>query len=97
MEIISELEATRRGAYAGAVGYVGFDGSLDTCIAIRTIVAHGDTLKIQAGAGIVADSVPEREYEETVSKSRALLQAVQVASSGLHSGAFEPAVMGKRR
>ena len=94
MEIISELEGTRRGAYAGAVGYVGFDGSLDTCIAIRTIVAHGDTLKIQAGAGIVADSVPEREYEETASKSRALLQALEVASRGLSSDAFELSVMG---
>jgi anthranilate synthase component 1 len=93
MEIISELEGTRRGAYAGAVGYVGLDGSLDTCIAIRTIIAHGTTLKIQAGAGIVADSVPEREYEETASKSRALLQAVEVASRGLSSSAFEPSAM----
>jgi anthranilate synthase component 1 len=83
MEIITALEPERRGAYAGAVGYLGFDGSLDTCIAIRTLVAHDGVLKIQAGAGIVADSVPEREYEETVSKSGALREAVAAAAGGL--------------
>ena len=83
MEIIHELEVTNRGTYAGAVGYVGFNDSLDTCIAIRTIVAHRNTLNIQAGAGIVADSVPEKEYEESVNKTRALLDAVRLASAGL--------------
>ncbi len=85
MEIIDELEGMRRGAYAGAVGYVGFNGELDTCIVIRTIVAHRDRLSIQAGAGIVADSVPQNEYQETVSKSRAMLEAVRVAAGGLTS------------
>jgi anthranilate synthase component 1 len=83
MEIINELEPVSRGVYAGAVGYLGFNGSLDTCIAIRTIVGHRGTLSIQAGAGIVADSVPETEYSESVNKSRALLEAVRAASDGL--------------
>jgi len=89
MEIINELEPVRRGIYAGAVGYLGFDGALDTCIAIRTIVAANGMLNIQAGAGIVADSVPELEYKETVNKAQALLDALAVASNGLmkiHSG-----------
>ncbi len=85
MEIIDELEQSRRGAYAGAVGYIGFNGALDTCIAIRTVVAHGDLLSVQAGAGIVADSVPGNEYQETVSKSRALLEAIRLASAGFTS------------
>jgi anthranilate synthase component 1 len=83
MEIISELEPVRRGIYAGAVGYLGFDGALDMCIAIRTIVAVSGMLTIQAGAGIVADSVPELEYKETVNKAQALLDALAVASDGL--------------
>jgi len=83
MEIINELEPVRRGIYAGAVGYLGFDGALDTCIAIRTIVATNGTLTIQAGAGIVADSVPELEYKETVNKAQALLDALTAASDGL--------------
>ena len=89
MEIINELEPVRRGIYAGAVGYLGFDGTLDTCIAIRTIIAANDMLTIQAGAGIVADSVPELEYKETENKAQALLDALAVASNGLmkiHSG-----------
>ena len=89
MEIINELELVRRGIYAGAVGYLGFDGALDTCIAIRTIVAANGTLIIQAGAGIVADSVPELEYKETVNKAQALLDALNAASNGLmkvHNG-----------
>jgi anthranilate synthase component 1 len=89
MEIIYELEPVRRGIYAGAVGYLGFDGALDTCIAIRTIVAANGMLTIQAGAGIVADSVPELEYKETINKAQALLDALAVASNGLmkiHSG-----------
>jgi anthranilate synthase component 1 len=83
MEIINELEPARRGIYAGAVGYLGFDGTLDTCIAIRTIIAANGMLTIQAGAGIVADSVPELEYKETCNKAQALLDALAVASNGL--------------
>ena len=84
MEIINELEGERRGIYAGAVGYLGFDGTLDTCIAIRTIVGHNGTLTIQSGAGIVADSVPATEYRETVNKAQALLDAITLAAGGLH-------------
>jgi anthranilate synthase component 1 len=82
MEIIDELEPLARGPYAGAVGYVGFGGAMDTCIAIRTLVIRGDTAYVQAGAGIVADSDPEREYEETVNKAKALIGAVELARSG---------------
>jgi anthranilate synthase component 1 len=82
MEIIEELEPTRRGPYAGAVGYLAFNGALDTCIAIRTIVGRRGAIRVQAGAGIVADSVPEREYEETLNKARALVKALQIAQSG---------------
>lgn len=81
MEIIDELEPTARGPYAGAVGYVGFDGAMDTCITIRTLVIPGDVAYVQAGAGIVADSDPEAEYEETVNKAQALLRAVELAGS----------------
>jgi anthranilate synthase component 1 len=83
MEIIAELEPVRRGIYAGAVGYLGFDGALDTCIAIRTIIAANGKFSIQAGAGIVADSIPENEYKETVNKAQALLDAIVMASTGL--------------
>jgi anthranilate synthase component 1 len=83
MEIITELEPARRGIYAGAVGYLGFDGTLDTCIAIRTIVAANGLITVQAGAGIVADSVPELEYKETANKAQALLDALAAASDGL--------------
>lgn len=76
MEIIDELENLRRGPYAGCVGYFGYSGNMDTCITIRTIVIQEDTAYIQAGAGIVADSVPEREYKETVNKARALVEAI---------------------
>ena len=82
MEIIDELEPTRRGVYAGAVMYVDFSNNLDSCIAIRTLVARGAKGYIQAGGGIVADSVPENEYMETVNKSRALIRAIQLAQSG---------------
>jgi anthranilate synthase component 1 len=85
MEIISELEQSPRGAYAGAVGYLGFNGSLDTCIAIRTLIANDGMLSVQAGAGIVADSVPENEYEETVNKTRALREALSAAAGGLQA------------
>jgi anthranilate synthase component 1 len=82
MEIIESLEGTRRGLYAGAIGYVGYDGTMDSCITIRTIVMQGDTVHIQAGAGIVADSNPTREYHETLNKARALAEAVNTAEIG---------------
>jgi anthranilate synthase component 1 len=79
MEIIDELEPHQRGIYGGAVGYVSYTGNLDLAIAIRTLVSSGDTIYVQAGAGLVADSVPELEYQETVNKARAVLRAVQMA------------------
>ncbi|MCL7489101.1 MAG: anthranilate synthase component I [Desulfobulbaceae bacterium] len=82
MEIIDELEPERRGPYAGAVGYFGFSGNMDFCITIRTFVMQGDDLWIQAGAGIVADSVPQKEYEETINKARGLRRAVELAEEG---------------
>ncbi|MGB3714789.1 MAG: anthranilate synthase component I [Candidatus Promineifilaceae bacterium] len=83
MEIIEDLEKERRSLYAGAVGYFSHDGSMDTCIAIRTMLVKDDTVHIQAGAGIVADSDPEREYQECMSKARALAVAVEQAEQGL--------------
>ncbi|WP_119069786.1 anthranilate synthase component I [Aggregatilinea lenta] len=83
MEIIEELEGTRRGPYGGAVGYFSFDGSMDTCITIRTMIMQGDTVYFQSGAGIVADSDPAREYDETVNKARAVAVAVTNAEDGL--------------
>ncbi len=83
MEIIDELEPCRRGVYGGAVGYVDFSGNLDTCIALRTLVIKDGTAYIQAGGGIVADSVPEREREESMNKARALIGAVRFAHQGL--------------
>jgi len=83
MEIIDELEPTRRGLYGGAVGYISFSGNLDTCITIRTIVVDGGRAYIQAGAGIVADSDPAAEYDETVNKAKAMLAAVEMAERGL--------------
>ncbi len=79
MEIIDELEPVKRGPYAGAVGYFDFSGNMDTCIAIRTMVATRDSVYIQAGAGIVADSKPENEYQETRNKAGALFEALKVA------------------
>jgi len=79
MEIIAEREGEARGPYAGAVGYFSYDGSLDTCITIRSLVMRGQTVSVQAGAGIVADSNPEREYEETANKALALIVAVDKA------------------
>jgi anthranilate synthase component I len=81
MEIIDELEPTRRGVYAGAIMYLDYSGNLDSCIAIRTIVTKDGRAYFQAGAGIVADSVPETEYVETVNKARAMLQAIEMAES----------------
>jgi anthranilate synthase component I len=85
MEIIDELEPERRGIYAGAVGYLGFDGNMDLAIAIRTAVVKDGTLHVQAGAGIVADSDPASEWQETLSKARAVLRAAEMASAGLDS------------
>jgi anthranilate synthase component 1 len=82
MEIIDELEPTKRGVYAGAVMYADFSDNLDSCIAIRTLVVRGNKGYIQAGGGIVADSVPENEYMETVNKSRALIRAINLAQRG---------------
>jgi anthranilate synthase component 1 len=78
MEIIDELEPVSRGPYAGAVGYIGYSGNMDTAITIRTFVMANDRAYLQAGAGIVADSVPEREYLETVSKAKALVRALEI-------------------
>jgi anthranilate synthase component 1 len=83
MEIIEELEPSRRGPYAGAVGYFSFSGNMDMCINIRTVVIKGRQAFIQAGAGIVADSDPEREYEETCNKARAMMKAIELAERGL--------------
>jgi anthranilate synthase component 1 len=79
MEIIEELEPTRRGVYGGSVLYADFSGNLDSCIAIRTLLQQGKKGHIQAGAGIVADSVPEKEFEESVNKSRAVVRAIERA------------------
>ncbi len=83
MQIIGGLEPTRRGLYGGAVGYLDFAGNLDFCIAIRTIAMRGQRAEIQAGAGIVADSLPSAEYEETRDKARALIQALEMADRGI--------------
>jgi anthranilate synthase, component I (EC 4.1.3.27) len=77
MQIIDELENVRRGPYAGALGYIGYNGNMDVCITIRTAIFKNGKAYVQAGAGIVADSVPEREYVETANKAKALLQAIK--------------------
>jgi anthranilate synthase component 1 len=90
MQIIDELEPHRRGPYAGAVGYVDFNGNMDTCIALRTLVVQGTNAYVQAGAGIVADSIPASEYHETLNKARGLLRAIEIteerASLARHNG-----------
>ncbi len=83
MEIIDELEPSKRGIYAGAVGYLGFNGDMDVAIALRTAVVKSQTLYVQAGAGIVADSVPESEWTETQNKARAVLRAAEMVLDGL--------------
>jgi anthranilate synthase component 1 len=83
MEIIRELEPAPRGVYAGAVLYADYADNLDSCIAIRTMVLRDGVVTVQAGAGIVADSIPEREYEETVNKAQALFRAIELAEGGL--------------
>lgn len=80
MQIIDELEPTQRGPYGGAMGYFSFNGNLDTCITLRTIVVKNGTAYVQAGGGVVADSVPALEYEETRNKARAALRAIALAS-----------------
>jgi anthranilate synthase component 1 len=85
MQIIDELEVSKRGIYAGAVGYLGFNGDMDLAIAIRTGVIKDGVLHVQAGAGIVADSVPQSEWIETQNKAKALLRAAEIAESGLDS------------
>jgi anthranilate synthase component 1 len=82
MQIIDEVEPTRRGPYGGAVGYLDFAGNMDTCIALRTIVWKNGVFDVQVGAGVVADSVPASEYEETMSKAKAMLKAVEIAGQG---------------
>src|SRR5438132_6198332 len=83
MEIIRELEPAPRGVYAGAILYVDYASNLDSCIAIRTIDLRGGVATVEAGAGIVADSIPAREYEECVNKARALFRAIELAERGL--------------
>ena len=83
MEIIEELEPERRGVYGGGLGFLDFSGNLETCIIIRTLEIRNNTAYFQAGAGIVADSVPEREFEETVHKSNAIRAAIVLAENGL--------------
>ena len=83
MQIIDEVEPQRRGPYAGAVGYIDFTGNMDTCIALRTLVLVGQTAYIQAGGGVVYDSIPGEEYDETVNKANGLLKAIEIAQTQL--------------
>ncbi|MEZ6123948.1 MAG: anthranilate synthase component I [Planctomycetaceae bacterium] len=87
MEIIDEVEPHKRGPYGGAVGYIDFTGNMDTCIALRTLVLHNGVIDIQAGAGIVADSVAAMEYQETLNKARAMLKAIHIAEAQLSRSA----------
>ena len=79
MQIIDELEETKRGIYAGGIGYISPNGDMDTCIALRTGIIHKNKLYVQAGGGIVYDSNPQKEYEETVNKARAVFDAAEIA------------------
>jgi anthranilate synthase component 1 len=83
MEIIEELESSKRGPYAGCVGYFDFSGNMDMCITIRTIIFKNKKAYIQAGAGIVADSEPEKEYMETVNKAKGMFKAIEMAENDL--------------
>ena len=83
MEIIYDLEPNRRGVYSGAIGYFDFTGDMNTCIAIRTMVMKNGTVYFQSGAGIVYDSDPTKEYEETVNKAKAINAAIDLAENGL--------------
>jgi anthranilate synthase component 1 len=90
MQIIDELEPVRRGPYAGAVGYIDFGGSMDTCIALRTIVVADGRAFVQSGAGIVADSVPEAEFEETLNKAKGMLVSIEMTVARLAERAAAP-------
>jgi len=90
MEIIEEVEPSRRGFYGGSVGYFGYDGNMDMCITIRTALLRDGVLNIQAGGGVVADSDPEFEYQETLNKARGLMRAVEMARTGLAPGRSSP-------
>jgi len=85
MQIISELEQVKRGPYGGAVGYFSFSGNMDFCITIRTMILKNGRIYVQAGAGIVYDSVSESEHQESVNKARGMLQAVRLAATALQS------------
>ena len=89
MEIIDELGPVKRGVYAGAVGYIGWNGNMDTAIAIRTAVIKDETLFLQAGAGIVYDSIPQNEWDETMNKGRAVFRAARLAAKGLDENSPE--------
>ena len=84
MQIIAELEPLKRGPYAGAAGYFSFSGNMDMAIAIRTMVVKDDIVYTQVGCGVVYDSLPENEYQETMNKARAMLKAVEQAQKGTH-------------
>jgi anthranilate synthase component 1 len=86
MEIIDELEPVKRGIYSGAVGYLGFNGGMDVAIALRTAVIKDGVLHAQAGGGVVMDSTPEGEWQETLNKARAVLRAAELAEAGLTPG-----------
>jgi anthranilate synthase component 1 len=90
MEIIDELEPVKRGVYSGAVGYLSWNGNMDTAIAIRTAVIKDATLHIQVGAGVVADSLPELEWKETMNKGRAIFRAVAIAEAGIERHSCPP-------
>jgi anthranilate synthase component 1 len=83
MEIIDEVEPVKRGVYGGAVGYIGWNGNMDTAIAIRTAVIKDEVLHVQAGAGVVADSIPELEWKETMNKARAIMRAAAMVCTGV--------------
>jgi anthranilate synthase component 1 len=89
MEIIEELEPARRGVYGGAIGYLSYSGNMDLAIAIRTLVTTGDTMRVQAGAGIVADSQPEAEHEECLNKARAVTRAIELVRQSSPGGQRE--------
>jgi anthranilate synthase component 1 len=79
MQIIAEFEKNQRNIYAGALGYFGYEGNHDSCIAIRTAIIKNNTIHLQAGAGVVADSIPENEYHETINKAKGMLKALALA------------------
>ena len=83
MQIISKLEPDARGPYAGLVGYLSFSGNFDSCITIRTMIIKGNRAYVQAGAGIVADSIPNREWRETQNKAKGLFKAIEMAERGI--------------